>query len=179
MPPERSQGAACICGAVRGGTHRSPASPRGALATSPGLPAELRALLNTVGCARRPSAYFAPLFGRRDRLARLVQLGVRQSRYFGRAKTRFQLLMAATVANLTLVATKMGMIGSWRWWGRLQAPLTINRTSKPQGRPSLLPNSYWPQPTGSLLASDLQSTGYPPRHPVTAGLFSRVSRSTR
>jgi len=44
------------------------------------------------------------------RLARLVQLGVRQSRYFGRVKTRFQLLMAATVANLTLVATKMGMM---------------------------------------------------------------------
>jgi len=43
------------------------------------------------------------------RLARLVQLGVRQSRYFGRAKTLFQLLLAATVANLTLVATKMGM----------------------------------------------------------------------
>ena len=36
------------------------------------------------------------------RLARLVQLGVRQSRYFGREKTRFQLLMAAAVANLTL-----------------------------------------------------------------------------
>jgi hypothetical protein len=44
------------------------------------------------------------------RLARLVQLGVRQSRYFGRAKTLFQLLLAATVANLTLVATKMGMM---------------------------------------------------------------------
>jgi len=44
------------------------------------------------------------------RLARLVQLGVRQSRYFGRVKTRFQLLMAATVANLTLVATKMEMM---------------------------------------------------------------------
>ena len=44
------------------------------------------------------------------RLARLVQLGVRQSRYFGRAKTRFQLLMAAMVANLTLVATKMEMM---------------------------------------------------------------------
>ncbi len=43
------------------------------------------------------------------RSARLVQLGVRQSRYLGRAKTRFQLLLAATVANLTLVATKMGM----------------------------------------------------------------------
>ncbi len=45
------------------------------------------------------------------RLARLVQLGIRQSRYFGRVKTLFQLLMAATVANLTMVATKMGMMG--------------------------------------------------------------------
>ena len=44
------------------------------------------------------------------RLARLVQLGIRQSRYFGRVKTRFQLLMAATVANLTLVAVKMEMM---------------------------------------------------------------------
>jgi transposase len=42
------------------------------------------------------------------RLARLVQLGIRQARYFGRLKTLFQLLMAATVANLTLVATQMG-----------------------------------------------------------------------
>ena len=33
------------------------------------------------------------------RLARLVQLGIRQSRYFGRAKTKFQLYLAATVAN--------------------------------------------------------------------------------
>ena len=30
------------------------------------------------------------------RLARLVQLGIRQSRYFGRAKTRFQLYLTAT-----------------------------------------------------------------------------------
>ena len=42
------------------------------------------------------------------RLARLVHLGIRQSRYFGRAKTRFQLYLAATVANLTLVAGKIG-----------------------------------------------------------------------
>jgi hypothetical protein len=40
------------------------------------------------------------------RLARLVQLGIRQARYFGRQKTLFQLLLAAMVANLTLVATK-------------------------------------------------------------------------
>ena len=39
------------------------------------------------------------------RIARLVQLGIRQARYMGRAKTEFQLLMAAAVANLTLLAT--------------------------------------------------------------------------
>ena len=41
----------------------------------------------------------------------LVQLGIRQSRYFGRVKTRFQLYLAATVANLTLVAGKLGRSG--------------------------------------------------------------------
>ena len=45
------------------------------------------------------------------RLARLVKLGIRQARYFGRAKTRFQLYLAATVANLTLVAGKDGLTG--------------------------------------------------------------------
>jgi transposase len=44
------------------------------------------------------------------RLARLMQLGVRQARYFGRVKTLFQLLLAATVANLTLVATRTGLM---------------------------------------------------------------------
>jgi hypothetical protein len=44
------------------------------------------------------------------RLTRLMQLGVRQARYFGRTKTLFQLLIAATVANLTLVATKTGLM---------------------------------------------------------------------
>jgi hypothetical protein len=38
------------------------------------------------------------------RIARLVQLGLRQARYVGTAKTRFQLLMAAAVANLTYLA---------------------------------------------------------------------------
>ena len=38
------------------------------------------------------------------RIARLVQLGIRQARYIGRTKTLFQLLMAAAVANLTLLA---------------------------------------------------------------------------
>ena len=42
------------------------------------------------------------------RLARLVQLGIRQARYSGRVKTKFQLYLA-TVANLTLVASKAGL----------------------------------------------------------------------
>ena len=43
------------------------------------------------------------------RLARLTQLGIRQARYFGRVKTKFQLYLAATVANLTLMAGKLGL----------------------------------------------------------------------
>ena len=37
------------------------------------------------------------------RIARLVGLGIRQSRYFGRKKTCFQVVMAAVMANLSLV----------------------------------------------------------------------------
>ena len=37
------------------------------------------------------------------RIARLVQLGIRKSRYFGRTKTRLQVVMAAVVANVSLV----------------------------------------------------------------------------
>lgn len=48
------------------------------------------------------------------RIARLVQLGIRQSRYFGRSKTLFQVLMAATVANLTLVANWQASSGLLR-----------------------------------------------------------------
>jgi hypothetical protein len=40
------------------------------------------------------------------RIARLVQLGIRQARYFGRTKTLFQLSLAAAVANLTLLAAR-------------------------------------------------------------------------
>jgi hypothetical protein len=46
------------------------------------------------------------------RLARLVQLGIRQARYFGRAKTKWQLLLAAAVANLVLVAAWASATGT-------------------------------------------------------------------
>ena len=42
---------------------------------------------------------------------RLAQLGIRQARYFGRIKTRFQLYQAATVANLTQLDAKVGLTG--------------------------------------------------------------------
>ena len=45
------------------------------------------------------------------RLARLGQLAIRQARYFGRVKTKFQLYLAATVANLTLLANQTGVSG--------------------------------------------------------------------
>lgn len=39
------------------------------------------------------------------RIARLVQLGLRKARFFGKAKLVFQLAMTAAVANLTLIAS--------------------------------------------------------------------------
>ena len=44
------------------------------------------------------------------RIARLVQLGIRQARYVGRTKTLFQLGLAAAVANLTLLAATSGAL---------------------------------------------------------------------
>ena len=69
------------------------------------------------------------------RLARLVQLGIRQARYFGRVKTKFQLYLAATVANLTLVASKAGLPEDKRLGSGMGIPLlttTIKRTSNQQ-----------------------------------------------
>jgi hypothetical protein len=40
------------------------------------------------------------------RIARLVQLGLRKARFFGKAKVLFQLAMTAAVANFTLIASR-------------------------------------------------------------------------
>jgi hypothetical protein len=53
------------------------------------------------------------------RIARLVQLGIRQARYFGRTKTLFQVCLAAAVANLTLLAATSA--ACWRLIRRPQA----------------------------------------------------------
>jgi hypothetical protein len=46
------------------------------------------------------------------RIGRLVQLGVRQAKYFGKAKTGFQIALVATVANLMLVVAASGAASS-------------------------------------------------------------------
>ncbi len=59
--------------------------------------------------ARQASPEFQEARTRRQavehRIARLMQLGLRQARYCGLAKTLFQACLAATVANLTLLAS--------------------------------------------------------------------------
>ena len=97
------------------------------------------------------------------RIARLVQLGVRQARYFGRRKTLFQVLLAATVANLTLVASQAAahraptmaakaLLAAVRavlkhlWRGpsyRTGSPL-ISRPSQPIQRGGQAASSKWP-----------------------------------
>jgi transposase len=61
---------------------------------------------------RQRTPAFRTLYRKRviveHRLARLCQLGIRQARYFGRAKTAFQLALAAAVANLSLALTHLG-----------------------------------------------------------------------
>ena len=46
------------------------------------------------------------------RIGRLVQLGIRQAKYFSKAKTGFQIALAATVANLMLLAAASGAASS-------------------------------------------------------------------
>jgi len=56
------------------------------------------------------------------RLGRMVQLGARQAKYFGKSKTGFQIAMIATVANLMLVAAAFGRASSG---ALIFAPLVI------------------------------------------------------
>ncbi len=46
------------------------------------------------------------------RIGRMIQLGARQARYFGKTKTGFQIALIATVANLMLVAAASGRASS-------------------------------------------------------------------
>ena len=74
------------------------------------------------------------------RIARLVQLGIRQARYRGSAKVLFQLFMAAAVANLTLVAgghaaVWLLLVLFWAWlaglWSQSSPSATHRRSAAP------------------------------------------------
>jgi hypothetical protein len=62
------------------------------------------------------------------RLARLVQLGIRQARYIGRTKTLFQLCLAAAVANLTLIAARSDAAIDDHLWLVLSLPVALLAT---------------------------------------------------
>ena len=74
------------------------------------------------------------------RIARLVRLGIRYSRYFGKTKTRFQVILAAVVANLSLV------VG---FCHRMQKPATnttdpvIQALSAPTDAQNDVQNAFW------------------------------------
>ena len=63
-------------------------------------------------CVPERSPAFGEVRRRRQvvehRIARLVQLGIRQARYIGRTRTLFQVGLAAAVANLTLLVQAGG-----------------------------------------------------------------------
>ena len=59
------------------------------------------------------------------RLARLVQLGIRQARYIGRTKTLFQVGLAAAVANLTLLAATSDATPVDRLWCMLSLVVAL------------------------------------------------------
>jgi transposase len=95
--------AACAACPLRAQCLQNPARPGGrtiAVHAQEGLLQQARAF--------QASPAFDAVRRRRQtaehRIARLVQLGIRQARYHGRAKTLFQVAMAAAVANLTLLA---------------------------------------------------------------------------
>src|SRR5262245_28101994 len=59
------------------------------------------------------------------RLGRLVQIGIRKARYFGKAKTAFQIATAAAMANLTLANARKTLLSiEFVWLGRTQHSLS-------------------------------------------------------
>ena len=76
-------------------------------------------------------------------IARLVRLGIRQSRYVGKTKSRFQVVMAAVVANLSLVVA---------FCRRPPLP-TIDTTGQPGAPALLMPADASTSPQNGFLAT--------------------------
>ena len=115
------------------------------------------------------------------RIARLMQLAARQARYFGRVKTLYQLLMATTVANLTLVATKIGLMRgpnrrpdrhSAQTWDVVVA-FIMGLTVSIACRPGLSDRIRSPGPVSVRVSSQCRDPALGPR----AAMASRTRRS--
>jgi len=72
-------------------------------------------------------------------IARLVRRGIRQSRYFGKTKTRFQVIMAAVVINLNLV---VGFCHRKQKPAMNTSAPVIQARSTPQDRPKRARNGF-------------------------------------
>jgi hypothetical protein len=97
------------------------------------------------------------------RIARLVQLGIRQARYIGRTKTLFQLLLAAAVANLTLLAntdtaTRDCIVVARAVLALLAVLLAIR--SHPSGPQGAHPDPRW-LASGTAAAAPLPAPSWP------------------
>ena len=77
------------------------------------------------------------------RIGRMVQLGARQAKYFGKAKTGFQIALIATVANLMLVAAVSGTASSAALLLALflgMVSLAFRRLAELKGPPEMAPS---------------------------------------
>ena len=72
-------------------------------------------------------------------IARLVRRGIRQSRYFGKTKTRFQVILAAVVINLNLV---VGFCHRKQKPAMNTSDPVIQALSTPQDRPKRARNGF-------------------------------------
>jgi|TARA_Y100000031_G_scaffold113277_1_gene125127 transposase len=104
------------------------------------------------------------------RIARLGQLGAKQARYIGRAKTLFQVLMAATVANLTLIAAAADWGKSFlsRLLGHIACCLLLSaRWLEFSGRPTLVAQTVLTAAPGlkrpGLMIPGLKNPAFRPR----------------
>ena len=103
------------------------------------------------------------------RIARLAQLGIRQARYRGLAKTLFQAFMAATVANLTLLAREPATDQAANAAGALAAALIVAMVARWRSRELL-------RALGRVAAAAISPDVAPPSgslQRVAAALFPR------
>ena len=101
-------------------------------------------------------------------IARLVRRGIRQSRYFGKTKTRFQVLMAAVVANLSLV------VGFCHRMQKSATNTTVDRVTQALPTPTVVQNAAPYGPLADTWVSWIRHSHFFLQHFVF-GLFAHAA----